>query len=66
MKLVVVPDALSEAIYRRVDEEIAKHPPAAPDRELIYSHILGYFDEHGVIPDFSLKPHAKPGDDHGT
>jgi hypothetical protein len=62
MSFVIVPDYLAEKIYRLVDEEIAKYPPAAPDRELIYSQILGYFNEHGVIPDFSLKanPQGEP------
>lgn len=59
MSFVIVPDYLAEKIYQLVDAEIAKCPVAAPDRELIYSNILGYFNEHGVIPDFSLKPNTQ-------
>lgn len=53
---VIVPNSLSAEIYRRLDEEIAKAPDAAKDRETLYGQLLAYFNEHGVIPDFSLVP----------
>lgn len=51
---VVVPNYLSDEIYRRLDAEIAKEPDAAKDREALYRQLLSYFNEHGVIPNFSL------------
>ena len=54
MVLKAVPNYLSEAIYKAIDKEIAKHPDAQPEREIFYKSLLIYFDEHGVIPDFIL------------
>lgn len=54
MRMVIVPNSLSEAIYAKIDEQIALVPDAAKDREPLYQQLLDYFDEHGVIPDFSL------------
>jgi hypothetical protein len=53
--LVILPNYISEEIDRRLDAEFAKHPNAAPDRELFRSQLIAYVDEHGVIPDFSLE-----------
>lgn len=55
MSYVIVPNYIRDAIYAKVDEAIAKCPDAAPDREFFYSRLLGYFDEHGEIPEFDLK-----------
>lgn len=52
---VIVPNHLSNAIYQRVDAAIEKVPDAAPDREHFYSVLLSHFNEHGVIPEFSLE-----------
>lgn len=30
-------------------------PDAAKDREELYRQLLEYFNDHGVVPDFSLK-----------
>ena len=54
MHLVIVPNSLRDAIYRKVDAAIEKAPAAAPDREFFYGKILEYFNEHGEIPDFEL------------
>lgn len=53
-RLVILPNYISAEIDRRLDEEIAKHPNAAPDRELFRQQLINYVDEHGVVPDFSL------------
>jgi hypothetical protein len=50
----VVPNDLSDEIYRRIDEQIALVPGAAADREFFYRALLDHFNEHGVIPGFSL------------
>lgn len=53
-KLVIVPDSLRAAINARLDAAIAACPEAAADREALYGQLLAYFDEHGVIPDFTI------------
>lgn len=55
MKSVIVPNSLRDAIYDKVDAAIAEQPAAEPDREYFYGVLLDYYDEHGVIPDFTLK-----------
>ncbi len=55
MSFVIVPNSLRDAIYEKVDAEIAKAPDAAPGREHFYSVLLDYFNEHGEIPAFSLE-----------
>jgi len=55
MSFVIVPNALRDAIYAKVDAAIAGAPDAAPDRDYFYGVLLDYFNEHGVIPDFELK-----------
>lgn len=52
----VVPNYIADEINRKLDAEIAKHPGAAKDREVLYSQLLGYVNEHGTVPDFSLEP----------
>lgn len=54
-RLVVVPNSLADAINAKLDLAIAACPEAAKDREVLYGQLLEYFDEHGVIPDFSLQ-----------
>lgn len=53
--MVIVPNYLRDEINARLDAEIVKHPNAAKDRGALYSQLLAYVDEHGVIPDFSLE-----------
>jgi len=54
MTCVIVPNSLRDAIYARIDAALAEFPDAASDREIFYSQLLAYFDEHGVIPEFEL------------
>lgn len=58
MRTVIVPNALADEINRKLDAAIAEVPGAAKDREALYSSLLAYFDEHGVVPDFSLERRA--------
>jgi hypothetical protein len=53
-RLVIVPNSLSEEIYRRIDAAIAEVPEAADGREEFYDALLSHFDEHGVIPEFAI------------
>lgn len=52
--MVILPNCIAHQIDRALDAEIAKHPAAEPDRELFRQQLINYFDEHGVVPDFSL------------
>ena len=58
--LVIVPNSLRAQIYQAIDEQLAEHPDAAPDREIFYETLLSYFNEHGVVPDFSLQRKVSP------
>lgn len=53
-RMVIVPNELADAIYEKLDAEIAKHPDAAVDRAIFFDQLLAYYDQHGVIPEFSL------------
>ena len=57
--MVIVPNYLAAELNQRLDAEIAKHPPAAKDREVLYSQLLAYVNEHGAIPDFSLQRNSE-------
>lgn len=52
---VIVPNELSDAIYERIDKQLEKVPSLVDQREDIYHELLAYFNEHGVIPDFTLE-----------
>jgi len=54
MVMVIVPNYLADEINARLDAQIALHPDAEADRDIFYSQLLSFFDEHGTIPDFSL------------
>ncbi len=53
--IVVVPNALRDAINDVLDRAIAECPGAATERDALYEQLLAYFDEHGVIPDFTIE-----------
>ena len=52
--LVIAPNSLYDAINAKLDAAIAEFPDAERDREVLYGQLLDHFNEHGVIPDFSL------------
>ena len=52
---LIVPDALYDAIHKKLDEEIRKHPDAEKDRDYLYRQCLDYFAEHGSMPNFTLE-----------
>ena len=54
MKIVTVPDSLDQAINTALDAAFVQTPAAEPDRAVLYQQLLAYFDEHGVIPTFTL------------
>ena len=58
--LVIVPNVLRDEIYQKLDAELEKNPTIKPHRESIYADLLSYYNEHGVIPEFTLttkEPH---------
>lgn len=59
MRVRIIPNDLADAISAKLDAAIAECPDAAGDRDVLYNQLLDYFDEHGVVPDFSLQRNAK-------
>ena len=54
MDLVIVPNALSDAINAKLDMAYQDLPEAAVDRDSHYRALLEYFDDHGEIPEFQI------------
>jgi hypothetical protein len=63
--ILIVPNEVHDEINRRLDEEIAKHPGAAEDREWLYNCLLGAFYEFGYIPPFGLSKKPEDAVTHG-
>jgi hypothetical protein len=58
--LVIVPNSLRDAINAKLDAAFKDLPKAAnADREIMYSQLVGYFNDYGHIPDFTI---AIPGE----
>jgi len=57
---VIVPNYIANEINAKLDAEIAKHPDAAKDRDALFSQLLAYVDQHGIVPDFSLAKQGQP------
>ncbi len=55
VRYVIVHDELRDAIYRCVDDEIKRSGAPVDERDQHYMTLLSYYDEHGVIPDFTLQ-----------
>lgn len=53
--IVIVPNCLRDAINAKLDKAIEACPEAAKDREQLYDRLLAYFDEYGVVPDFTIQ-----------
>ena len=53
--IVIVPNALRDAIYRKLDAAIAENPDAETGREQMFGQLLDFYDEHGYIPEFRLE-----------
>jgi len=60
---MIVLNYLRDELHKRLDEEIAKHPEAEKDREVLYGQLLDYVNVHGVIPEFSLERRGDDPDD---
>ena len=55
MMFYVVPNELRDAINANIDAALVDCPDAAADREIFYAQLLEYFNEHGVVPTFTLQ-----------
>jgi hypothetical protein len=51
---VIVKNEVERAINVALDRAISECPESAGSRESLYGELLRYFDECGVIPEFSL------------
>ena len=62
MKLVIVPNHVSDAIHAALDKAAEGLILTKDEREQHYNTLLNYFDENGVIPNFKLAmtPIQKP------
>lgn len=63
MTLLVVPNAIRDAIYAAIDKALDGRPCTDESREVIYGQILAYYDEYGRIPAFDLTPNQESGDE---
>lgn len=50
----VVHNHISDAINAAIDKALLDLPEAAKDREHFYDVLLAHFNDHGVIPEFTL------------
>ena len=46
----VVPDYIADEINATLDKLIAAEPAAAADRDVLYSQLLDWVDQHGYVP----------------
>lgn len=52
--IVVVPNELSDAIDKKITLALSGRSCSEKDREIIRNQLIGYYNEHGIIPDFDL------------
>ena len=57
---VVVPDMLTKALHKHLDEAYAKMPieqqeEAKSQRAEHYRFLMSYFDQYGTIPSFTIE-----------
>lgn len=53
--LVIVPNIVHDQINEALDQAFIECPEAKKERDALYNQLLAYFNEHGVIPSFSLR-----------
>lgn len=54
VRTVIVPNYIHDVINAKLDDAFKQFSGAEPDRDIFYQTLLNYFDEHGVIPEFSF------------
>ena len=57
--IVIAPNVLRDAINARLDDVLRDAPAEAiAERDALYQQVLTYYDEHGIIPEFSVVKHV--------
>ena len=56
MRLVIVPDDLGKQIHDAIDRALCGRECSECDRKILYVQLLRFYDEHGRIPEFNLRP----------
>lgn len=51
----VVYDRLSNLINESIDRALAGRPCSDADRKYFFSQLLDYYDDHGKVPEITLK-----------
>lgn len=57
--LIILPDYIANRIDTALDAEIAKHPDAAKDRDVLRQQLINHFAETGTVPEFTLQRNAE-------
>ena len=57
-RIFIIPNSLSNAIDKRLNEAFEDLPDAEKDREHLRGQLIDAFDKYGYIPDFEIKPVA--------
>lgn len=55
MKLVIVPNGLSDAIYAKIDDKFKGITITEIERKAHFDTLLDFYDQHGFVPDFEVK-----------
>ena len=57
--MVIVPNSLQDEINKKLDAALESIEAPAEDiehdREFMYHQLHSYYDEHGFVPDFTLR-----------
>lgn len=48
----VIPNVLSDKINEMLDKKLPEE--AKKDREYFYNQLIGFYDEHGYLPNFTI------------
>ena len=55
MTFLIVPNILTDAIYKKIDSFIEEHPDKEQDRKYLYRLLVNAYNEHGVIGDIEIE-----------
>ncbi len=53
--ILIVPTYIHDAIHAAIDTALDGRILLDEEREMIYSQLLDHFNDHGLIPQFTLK-----------
>jgi hypothetical protein len=55
MRVVIVPNGVSDSIYSKIDEKFRGITITAEERKAHFDTLLDFFDKYGFVPDFEIK-----------